>query len=216
MAHARNRVVLFGKISTIQGWSTGVDLDMSTYVSGLAQLNTWANTIMTDLTTNWGLAPYAGLKGLLGAATNITRIQVQYLLGGTLTTVGEAFFGTPLVGSGLNAFPQLARVITHRSDFAGKSYRGRSYWPGTGGAGSQTNGTFTTPSAASTLTAIKALYGDFATTCPVGGAAHGPAVYSGKIDSVTPVTHIATDDVMDTQRRRRDKIVGTTTTVAWP
>jgi hypothetical protein len=154
------------------------------------------------LRTAWA----AGVQGSMSNSVTLTQIRLT-----DLTTVSSPVVnystGLPLSGS-LVATPALpnsiAVVMTKRTDFRGRSYRGRIYHPGL------TEADVTANQVASVrLTALLTSYSNLISLTDsganvhkmvvvsrfTGGAARGAAV-------VTVVTSISSDGIVDSQRRR--------------
>lgn len=147
-----------------------------------------------------------GVQGSMSSAVTLTQIRLT-----DLTTVSSPVVnystGMPLSGA-LVATPALpnsiAVVMTKRTDFRGRSYRGRIYHPGLTEADVTANQVL-----AARVTALLTSYSNLINITDSGanvhhmvvvsrfsaGAARGAAV-------VTQVTSISTDGIVDSQRRR--------------
>lgn len=203
-----NRVRLSGPIVSEERWSTHVDLtinpesDQGGYIGGYEALLTWAQAVAADnfwTTTN-------ALRNLLSSAASLEEVRVEAIENGIVKTAAQVT-GLALPGVGnMTKVPQTALVISSLTGRAGRSYRGRSYWPAAGAAVSTSTGRLSSPANSGVATDFKALVQMIASHAP-GSPKPVPAVYSGKASVVTPVTQYEVGNVLDTQRRRRDKLV---------
>lgn len=156
------------------------------------------------------------IPSFLGAVLSNAASIVSYRLEGrdddhTLLGIAEAARATPYTGTGAPSKNATASaVLSLRSERPGPSGRGRLYWPALGVTLSAT--TFRIPAAttaawaedaSSYLTAIQNAIRDN------GGFSPGTAITLAVISKTTggqyPVTRIMVGDVLDTQRRRRDR-----------
>lgn len=201
----RNRIVISGSIGTggLEEWSTGI-----TYAglgSGNLQspeaLQDWAEdafALVTDGVTN------PRLLGMLSTAATVDAVTAYYYPeGGPATGVG-ASSASPVAGtSTIQQTPQTSVVMSMLTGMAGRSRRGRCYWPALGGVVLGT-----------TLGISASIAQDLADEWAVlisaiadaGGGLDPffPGVYSPTLDLITPVSQVAVGNVLDTQRRRRD------------
>lgn len=196
-------VVIGGTIlSSAQGWSVQFttaaadhsELPGDTSVGDLQAIATAVKTQMA------GPGPILSALGsdvhILSRRAYLRKagVAVAALVGEDVTDQGGA--GTPVVP------PQNAAVVTLLTGAAGRANRGRVYWPMAGATSRRI--TSSTVTALSTSTA--ALIAAIRVACTsVWGTAAGPVVGNNGL----LVTRVQVDDVMDTQRRRRDKIAST-------
>jgi hypothetical protein len=120
--------------------------------------------------------------------------------------------GASVAGSTTRTFPpQCAIVATMRTAQSGRNARGRAYLPMGNGSFAVSSGTLST-SLAATATGLAAWL------TAVNGIAMGGNIVVASVQSnvggsptLRPITRVTIDNVVDTQRRRRDKIVATVT-----
>lgn len=150
----------------------------------------------------------AALRSLLSTAGAQTRFRVEArAFGGTLNSVGENANTTPMFGQGSATKPfQCAVVVSLRTAFAGGRRRGRLYWPAIGATNSSTTLRLTTPAIETVGTAMKTYLADIedVINTELGGGLF-LAVVSETGGFVTPVNRLQVGDILDVQRRRRDK-----------
>lgn len=147
------------------------------------------------------------MKGGISSSGSITRVRVYWYADvGQAASVQGVSVGAPIAGEGTATLPpQCTVVISLRTGLPGRSQRGRMYWPLAGGAitvaqrSAYVTQTFAN-SAASMLNAIR-------TTTQFGGG--DVVIASEKTGQLTKVNAVTADNVVDTQRRRRDKLTGT-------
>jgi hypothetical protein len=154
------------------------------------------------LKTAWA----AGVQGSMSSAVTLNMIRLT-----DLTTVSSPVInysvGLPLAGA-LVATPALpnsiAIVMTKRSDFRGRSYRGRIYHPGLTEADVAANQV-----AAVRVTALLTSYSNLINLTDSGANVHHLVIVSRKSGGawrgsavVTLVTSITSDGIVDSQRRR--------------
>lgn len=152
------------------------------------------------------------------ANTTIATVRVEArTLANDLEAVGEAAKSTPQNGTSSVTHPfQTAWVSSLRTSFPGASGRGRLYWPATGVTLQPTT---YRPSTSNTLnfateveTALSQIGQAIAVTFPTGTSL---CVWSRTKSTLLAVTSIQVGDILDTQRRRRDSLVESVSSVAW-
>jgi hypothetical protein len=150
------------------------------------------------------LASSATWKGQFSSTTNFDTGTVSQVDEATGVVVATTTAGTGYNGSAVGGVlpPQVAVVVTLRTDLAGKSTTGRFYLPGTADITQSSVGRLlATPQndlvteMAAALLALKAVSADEV------------LVYSRTHRSSRAVVTIDIGDVFDTQRRRRDKLM---------
>lgn len=159
-----------------------------------------------------------GLVVLMNNATSVYGVRVEArAINGTLESQAEALKATPTSGTGTNAHPyQTSVVLSLRTATPGPSGRGRLYWPGTGAqlntATLRLAATFNTSAASAAKTYLSGL----ATAIQATVTGVSPVVWSRKTSLLQPVTSIQVGDVLDTQRRRRDTLIESIASIAYP
>lgn len=156
----------------------------------------------------------------LAADTSYTDLfpTVVQFGGGKVSQVDEAtgvvvatsVAGTPYAGTGFGASmpPQNALVVTLYSALAGRSDRGRFYLPGPAFSSIDVNGRFLVADALQVATSMVAA---FNAARPTGWT--DIIVYSRKNRSHVTATVVSVGNIIDTQRRRRDKLLETRSNV---
>lgn len=209
---ARNRIVLSGR----QGVGTSEEFSMTLHyaagdgavVSGVPALQTWATGIAAYLdTAETALTP---LVQALGEAGTLNRVDV-YEFGATGPAVAQAAGTFTFSGTGTTRSPfSTALVFSLNTAFAGRSFRGRCYWPAAG-ISVASSGRFSL--VANTLTSFRTLLQAITTASP--DPLVKPVVYSPTRNQVTPVTSLRMGDMPDTQRRRDEGIAENYSTLAY-
>lgn len=165
-----------------------------------ADLTTWAAAIAALPTT-----------GRLDLAQSIptnmptTQVRCAYIdSAGKTAAVGVAAWAWTTTNDPTMP-PQCAIVLTLLTDLAGRSHRGRMYWPaggntvtGEGRLSAAVRGNIATQAAAYLVAAGSAAGVDLAMI---------PVVNSKVLGTTTEVTVLRVGDVIDTQRRRRNRLV---------
>lgn len=209
-----NRIIFEGYTWGGEVWSSGFALaDVSNPVNngtitdfeGLTDL---ADAIWTGLTGGG----WPNLQSALSQSNGFSKVRVESREGTTLLQAGESASGLE-TGNGAGVLPpQCAAVFSLRTGRPGRSYKGRMYWPATGVSPESSTGRMGNTFATALLGDYVEMLSDVATLANgiMGpGSQLAPVVYSTKLDLVTPVTTIALGNVIDTQRRRRDKLAET-------
>lgn len=217
------RTVLRGQLGGVEDWSTSTNWG----VVGLAPDvpdQAAADGILAKLllyTTATNLP--ASLKSLLSTAATITGWRVEYRSEAeTILSVAEGTLAGAVPGSATaTKSPQDALAFSLRSNTPGARGRGRMYWPALGA-------TLTNQFVLSTPTTTQAVTDMKTWLLAIGTQMN--AYYIGIADarrvalSVRSVTdHVNRDivqlqvgSIMDTQRRRRDTLLETYASVAYP
>lgn len=205
-AHMRD--VVFGTIAGVQGWSFGISsLNDAPGEITPTQMNTRAQAVYAAFQTHCFAS--AGSKILqvdYGTSVQIQGVRsYQYPADAPALRVGQSN-GAAVSGSGTpQQPPQIAVVASLRSDYAARTGRGRCYLPLTG-----------VPLGASPrMTAAKTVsiangFADFISAVnliPTGIGAWVVSVVGTDTLGDLPVTRVIVDDVFDTQRNRRNKII---------
>lgn len=185
------------RLSLVGLWS-GVDQGVVTLhfkdISGTAEFASLASSIKTGLLTS--------LKSQQPAVWSWTHIAG--LTENTIPKVTDEYStGFPLVGTNVatEPLPQMdAAIVSWRTGYAGRSYRGRSYLPAFC-EGAQTQGYLV----AGTVTALTGYLDTFLALYGVGGTDTNwqLGIWSDKLAVFTPVTSYLLRSTMGTQRRRR-------------
>lgn len=204
------RYSIGGLLVAGQRWSVTGGLGM---VEGSAptneEMSALADAILAAFKTQvWGTASATDKTGTqVGSRGNVDQCRTYYVNApaapairvGISTAAAAPGFGTS------TAVPQVALVCTLLTGIAGRSYRGRVYLPAA--QGTDANGRINASSATNTATN----YANFLSAIALVGGTIGdtvfPAVLSATQNDTTPITAVRCDNVLDTQRRRRDKVL---------
>jgi hypothetical protein len=163
--------------------------------------------------------PGVFLLSTLSTALTITGCRVEVRDDSTDALIGISIQvrPTPLSGTGTPLRgPQSAMVVSLRTNTPGGSGRGRIYWPFVGvGVTTQLriNGTDVASALSSFSTYFHGMETDLATAFPTIG--FDLAVRSRLTHSTPHVNKLQIGNVVDTQRRRRDKLVEDYVSVAF-
>lgn len=156
------------------------------------------------------LSPGAALLGHLSTTLSIqgARVEVRDDNSDALIGISTAQRATPLSGSGTALMPaQCALVYSLRTNTPGASGRGRIYWPCLG-LSLSTNARVGAGNVTSNMAAMKAyllaIRDVLATSFPTIG--FNVAVRSKATKTTPHVVRMQLGDVVDTQRRRRDRL----------
>lgn len=165
------------------------------------------------------------LKTSLSTAANLASARLEVRDSGTdaLMRVAEDALTVPVAGStGPKMPPQCALVISTRTNTPGARGRGRLYWPAPGlslAAGTMRISAPTTAQlVADAATYFKGLQDALFTSS--GGGAPWQSIslcVRSRANKQSPhVTRLEVGDVVDTQRRRRDTLIESRDTSAFP
>lgn len=207
---ARVKVVMYGTMGGAQSWSVGVNLTAGTAVIPVSQgaLDTYAEGLWTDakvagnaralLPYSFTSCLYSGIRAYLYQPGQARASQMGQ-------SSSAAMAGTGAAGS---QHPnQSAVVATHLGSSLGRQNTGRVYLP-LNAAGMVSDGTFI-----AAITPIVATA--WANTLSawnlrrLAGATLFAVTASSKTGNVTPITAVRVDNVYDTIRARRDKVIAT-------
>jgi hypothetical protein len=173
-------------------------------ITSYLDLLTYAEHLQTNYTLGGSPDPYQGLKAALSEQDALVGVNAQYVVGTQVVGSAYAQLGTPEAGTGTNRMPfEVSWVASLRTDEAGRSARGRCYFPATG-ITCNANGTISVPSTTLFADSFGNLLADVAAghTDPTAQV----QVYSRTLDRMLPVTRVLVDSTPDTQRRRGNKL----------
>lgn len=217
------RVTFKGSLGSVERFSTSAafgivglspDTPDQTDTDGIL-----AEVLSTVNGTDFG----AGLRAMISSSSTITAVRVERRAEDeSILNVAEGLVTTPLAGTGTaSKTPQDSFVISLRTATPGARGRGRMYLPALGATLSPSF-TLSTPSVNTVigeakiwLQAINTAIDDYY----IGASSALRAALS--VRSVTDhvcrdVTQIQIGSVLDTQRRRRDDLPETYTSIAYP
>lgn len=160
------------------------------------------------------------LRALMSSGADITSFRLEGRTGGNeLVLAAEAAPASgAITGNGVATKPyQTSVVASLLTGFAGASRRGRLYWPALG-AGINSNLRLNSPTADAVAADMSAYLRAIQTAISAQTKFAGSrlVVFSQKLGLKTPVTDISVGDVLDVQRRRRDRAVESRSTASYP
>lgn len=167
-------------------------------------LQSWADNIAAMKS---GKVAGTQLLGIMGKKTAITSIRCEHRnTDDVLVDAAEATLSTPAYGTIDAKMPhQVAWVVSLRTNRAGRSYRGRLYWPALAAPVLPDTSRIWVDNLDVWLTDMSDLLGGIQSAAP----SETPvtlAVVSQTRNTATAVTRLEGGDVLDTQRRRRDAL----------
>jgi len=161
----------------------------------------------------------SGVRSIMSTSTYVTGCRVEArTAAGVLEALAEGNISSPVVGQGSMPHPfQTSLVSSLRTTTPGGSGRGRLYWPATGATIDAPTLRMTSSSASTALTGIKSYLNLIQTAVDASvDETVALAVWSRTTGQLPTVNSIQVGDVLDTQRRRRDKITETLTVASFP
>lgn len=198
------KIQMFGKLYGIQDWSTSVFIQ-----GGAAATDPTATDLNGFLGSIWGLThpPYAAFRPLNFTSSYVTGLKAYWYpnANGIATVQGIYTAGGTSPGTGTNRMPPLcSAVLSLKTGFIGRSYRGRSYMPITGTPALANNGEVTNTAIDAYVLAQKQYFDDLnAITWSGIWMKSGKVVVASATKGVsTAVTSVACDSIVDTQHRR--------------
>ena len=206
MATAFNRVRYLFSLGTTDQASFDVTVAGDSpggVIADYSGLLSYATALAAAYTVGGSPDPYTSLKSALNSGDHFTGVNAQYCVGTSVVSSAYAMVGSPLAGAGAVRHPfEVAWVVSLRTDEAGRSARGRCYFPATG-VTLITQGYISSPNAGNFAGDFGNLLGDVTAlhTDPTAQI----QVYSRTLDRMLPVTRVLVDTTPDTQRRRGNK-----------
>lgn len=207
MSTPYNRVVLQGNFFGGEEWSVspafnGLNGDV---VSDFEDLQAWGQAIV-QLNTN-AIWP-ASLAGIASSAVHLTGVRTEYFdATNKLAQVAETPVAQATGGTGSVLAPlQCSLVVSLLSGRPGRSFNGRLYFPCLSASLSQSTARISDSEAETIATDTAQWLRSIADEAP-GGVDLDPAIFSQKLGTTSTVTSVRVGNVVDTQRRRRDKQV---------
>lgn len=206
-----NRLIIGGYLPGGETWATSCSWQTvgvnpgpgpERVLSTLDELQGWATG--TKILLASAASPFVQLRANISSAGGINLVRTEYIADGALQVAGVAT-GAAIPGTGANNLPnQCSMVISLLTAQAGRSRRGRMYWPwlvtpqgADGHVNTSTVQVFATAMGAALFT--------------IGATSAGQpmqlVVHSRKLEEATLVTSLAVGNVIDTQRRRRNQLI---------
>lgn len=164
---------------------------------------------LLDADAVW-LAFINNLAVLMTTGDAITQYDAYWYSGGVATSHGQKIVAHAGTGASTGAPCQISTVLTLRTALATRRGRGRLYLPTRNIITSGATGHL---SSAANVNTVCDKFRDYCNEVETGGTVH-VVVCSQTGGFMTPVRSISVDDIPDTQRRRRNKLVGTVHTAA--
>lgn len=170
------------------------------HVSGAEPTSAELITMLTSLknwftTDNYGASTNLAMYKHLSIQTNCSEVRAQTL--DSTPTLASVTVGQAGVNTGPSAPNESAIVTTWRTATAGRSFRGRSFWPGYDPDMLDTTGLVSSSQITSWAATMNAM---IATWNPAGNFQF--SVYSPKLGLVTPITGVTVQPIVHHQRRR--------------
>lgn len=164
----------------------------------------YATELMDRYTLGGSPDRYAALKAALHSSDHLAGVNAQYVVG--TAVIGSAYseLGSPEAGAGATRHDfSTAWVVSLRTDEAGRTARGRCYFPATG-VSLDATGVIEAPTPSAFADGFGNLLADVTTahTDPTAEI----QVYSRTLDILRPVTRVLVDSRPDNQRRRLNKL----------
>lgn len=192
-------LVLGGTLRTTDSWSVSFvfnKLDLSAWSVLPGDLDVFCGHADTEVHSHFGTTSAHGIG--LSASGSYASSRAYYRQANNPHAVYSSETKSSLVGSNTASSPnQVAIVHSLLTARAGRSNRGRCYWPWLASTGSLTSTNVT--NLATEMAAFITAMNTHATTD------FGVAIAASVGRGGTSITKVRVDDVCDTQRRRRDK-----------
>lgn len=208
------RISVFGALPTGEEWSVNPCFSIGGDF-GAAVTPVQAQTIANACAL---VQPVANLAAVNVVAVTLVGVRVEARTkAGVLETQAEALKGTPDPGTSATGHPfQTAWVASLRTAKPGASGRGRLYWPATGVAMNAGTLRPTGTVVSNFIGGMKTYLSGLQTAIDVTLDGVALTVWSRKLQQLNTVTALQAGDVVDTQRRRRDFLTESFTTVSFP
>jgi hypothetical protein len=207
------KLVLSGTIDGVQDWSVGLACQTEPDATA-EQLAAWLATVSPLVTTYWAAAgsirAYQKAGFVLGKLTAFAYNEINT----PSVASAELALTTPLVGTSPSEYPTQASIVhSLKTGFTGRHNSGRTYWPCTAAPGTTANRLLASQClglATSWAAFIRGL-----STLIVNGTTTTAVIVpaSGATESRF-VSEVQVGDIVDTQRRRRDKYIETRQTAS--
>lgn len=203
-----NKITWSGTLPGGEVWSSGCSFmgNFGSLVETFDQLDEWAGDLTASFTGN--VLP-TELRTLIGTTSTIDRVRAEYLDDdSTLLQAAESVV-TPVAGVGTPTKPfQTSVVLSLLSGVPGRSNRGRMFWPAIGCVISTSTLRLSDPTAAEVAGDAVLLLQNAVTTAAAltTPATIVPAIWSRLNQTARMITAVEVGDVLDVQRRRRDRV----------
>lgn len=213
------RVMLRGTLPNAEVWSVNPAYNETTNISDWDQVrgNAAAKAI-------GALLPPVPLRKLASQQAPLASIRIErrsddgVLIGAAEAAYTAAWAAAPAA----NMPPQTSCVLSLRSTTPGASGRGRLYWPALGATLAPTTLRLSAPTTTEVADAARS-YLDSIETALKEQLSPSPSLIDYHLTVVSPTTHrrhditrIEVGDILDVQRRRRDKMIESRVSSKYP
>lgn len=208
------RVSIRGALPGGEVWSVNPCWEVNGQVGDIVTAGQ-AQTLATAIAN---VAYPTALTQAMSAGTTVSSIRVEgRRLDGALEVQAEAALLGLTNGTGAQAHPyQTAIVLSLRTPGVGASSRGRMYWPATAQSLDATTLRLTTSNANSLLTGFKTFLSGVETAIHVTLPEANLTVWSRSTQNFHNVNGLQLGNILDTQRRRRDRLIEGYVGVSFP
>lgn len=202
-----SKIVFSGALPGTERWSASMCIDHATALDSV-ELGNVLDEVITDFGAGGGF--FAELAAINPATVTLDTVTAYYYSGGTKAALQAERTGNylPTHTNAVTLPNQVCAVASLRTGLPGRSQRGRMYIPCLSVA-MGANGLATTTGLNLLADGLAQSMGTF------NASGRGKIVVASATTGFNnPVTEIIMDSVLDTQRRRRSSVVGTTHTSA--
>lgn len=200
------RVSIQGSLPGGEDWSVNPAFDAGLTPPTDDQFAIWGDNIRDGFAGSTSLLPQQ-VAQLLSGNGAITNIRVtRYAESGHVIWYHDSPLSTPVTGTGTITGPTTqALVVSLSAGLFARSGRGRLFWPAMRYPVDPSTGRFQQGALAGTLDQFKTMFVGIEQAAP---STLTPllSVYSAKLGVPQHVTQLRLGDVMDSQRRRKDKL----------
>jgi len=193
------KVLFGGSMPGGEEWSTSTWIQ-GTVLHDQTELTNILQALDTAMAAGGGF--YATLKLFNGGGVTLPLLRAYQYNGGTKAAVQAEYNSAYTPTAGTPDKPNQVSIVTSlRTGLPGRSFRGRMYWPCTK-VTMGTNGQTIAGIGQEFSNGLATSFGTF------NAEGWGKLVVCSPATSAThQITEIVTDDVLDTQRRRRNKVL---------
>jgi hypothetical protein len=195
------KCVISGTLPSGEIFAFGFQMDGSG-ISGQLALTQLLGVVSGSLTGNFLTT---AVKALFGTGVVFTTVSLYYYNGGSTAALQAQNSGinTPGTSAAAQLPDQCALVVSLLTGIPGRTKRGRLYLPPMSAGLMNGNGQLSSATCTTVAAAMAAFFNGIRTSA--NGAQ--PVVASATAGTKTPLTSVRVDSIVDTQRRRRNKII---------
>lgn len=201
------RLSIEGTIQNTQSWSTGVSVQGPAGAPTQAQWLAWLTDVQAAFATYHDAAN--GAMHAISSQVSVKNLRAYYYPAGQTTSSGEGSVTSPFTGPDSAVLPAQCSVVhSLRTASTSRHGRGRMYIPA-----------LAAPMSSATLRLGTGVAGPYATALAaflssIGGLAidsvpTAPVIAPRGAGALIPIVTVQVDNVIDTQRNRRNKILYT-------